>query len=559
MQDFDYSKMAASGTESKLNVIRLIGGEDAVEQAISLAWCRHHIIVATPGRLLEHMKQSPGFAQHHLSTMKHLVLDEADRMLSMEFADDIDALLNVFEKPVALLAPLKHPNRTRKGQTYLDKIQQARETKTTESGKKENTYQHKGARFPHPQTHLYTATMTRDVGKLRRVALNRDAVFCGVSSSSVADAAIGQTDGSATLGQVVGSAAVDLPAGLAHFCLPVRRTDKLAVLDWLVECALSGSTGAQKMEEEEALDFRIIVFCARCHEARYLAGFLCERGRPAVGLTGRLRQSERKRVLSEFSEGRAKVLVATDVASRGLDLPLVAMVINYGTPLTAKIYRHRVGRTARAGRRGIAVTVITRDDGAAYLELETALLSSSSSRGAEHRSLPRWPTPLPPEQAPRDRGGIGAGLLPMSTRRRLAEEAWSRAAKALRQEEERRLEKLRATGASSESEDGAATDQSDVDQDGQLELTDQHWASGAAGIEAARRAYAEASRQRKRRNTAVEEEGEELTKIDASEEEDEARGNLQFEQPIKRRREAAAQQRKKAKKRESCVKHDVGS
>ncbi|VDM03505.1 unnamed protein product [Schistocephalus solidus] len=502
MQDFDYSKMAASGTESKLNVIRLIGGEDAVEQAISLAWCRHHIIVATPGRLLEHMKQSPGFAQHHLSTMKHLVLDEADRMLSMEFADDIDALLNVFEKPVALLAPLKHPNRTRKGQTYLDKIQQARETKTTESGKKgdpevrrfgycpptlaqvlvpsvaENTYQHKGARFPHPQTHLYTATMTRDVGKLRRVALNRDAVFCGVSSSSVADAAIGQTDGSATLGQVVGSAAVDLPAGLAHFCLPVRRTDKLAVLDWLVECALSGSTGAQKMEEEEgplrmlffskdqnislsdgkwlpplhpaainsdlvcpvldrfltflvssALDFRIIVFCARCHEARYLAGFLCERGRPAVGLTGRLRQSERKRVLSEFSEGRAKVLVATDVASRGLDLPLVAMVINYGTPLTAKIYRHRVGRTARAGRRGIAVTVITRDDGAAYLELETALLSSSSSRGAEHRSLPRWPTPLPPEQAPRDRGGIGAGLLPMSTRRRLAEEAWSRAAK----------------------------------------------------------------------------------------------------------------------------------
>ncbi|VDN11454.1 unnamed protein product, partial [Dibothriocephalus latus] len=171
MQDFDYSKVALSGTDSKLNVIRLIGGEDAVEQAISLAWCRHHIIVATPGRLLEHMKQSPGFAQHHLSTMKHLVLDEADRMLSMEFADDIDALLNVFARPVALLAPSKHPNRTTKGQTYLDRIQHRREEKeetTEDGGKKENTYQHKGARFPHPQTHLYTATMTKDVGKLRR-------------------------------------------------------------------------------------------------------------------------------------------------------------------------------------------------------------------------------------------------------------------------------------------------------------------------------------------------------------------------------------------------------
>ncbi len=63
-------------------------------------------------------------------------------------------------------------------------------------------------------------------------------------------------------------------------------------------------------------DFRIIVFCARCHETRYLAGFLGERGHSAVGLTGRMRQSERRRVLAEFVEGKARILVATDVASR---------------------------------------------------------------------------------------------------------------------------------------------------------------------------------------------------------------------------------------------------
>lgn len=73
------------------------------------------------------------------------------------------------------------------------------------------------------------------------------------------------------------------------------------------------------------LDPRIIVFCARCHETRYLAGFLAERGYSAVGLTGRMRQSDRKRVLDEFIQeeeedaegaGRTKILVATDVASR---------------------------------------------------------------------------------------------------------------------------------------------------------------------------------------------------------------------------------------------------
>ncbi|VDN26580.1 unnamed protein product [Dibothriocephalus latus] len=127
----------------------------------------------------------------------------------------------------------------------------------------------------------------------------------------------------------------------------------------------------------------------------------------------------------------------------------------------------------------------------------------------------------------------------------------------MRQEEERRLEKLRATGASSESEDEAAADHSDLDQDGEAKVTNQHWASGAAGIEAARRAYAEASRQRKKRNAAEEAE-EDATKLDSSEdEEDEVRGNLQFEQPIKRKREAAAQQRKKIKKKESRVKKDV--
>ncbi len=111
------------------------------------------------------------------------------------------------------------------------------------------------------------------------------------------------------------------------------------------------------------------------------------------------------------------------LSSSGLDLPLVAMVINYGVPLTAKTYRHRVGRTARAGRAGTAVTILTRDEGKAYLELESALLPVK--RKEARKIIPRWPHALPPEVESKKSVQLGS----MSVRRRLADEAWSRAAK----------------------------------------------------------------------------------------------------------------------------------
>lgn len=98
-------------------------------------------------------------------------------------------------------------------------------------------------------------------------------------------------------------------------------------------------------------------------------------------------------------------------------------MINYGVPLTTKSYRHRVGRTARAGRCGTAVTIVTRDDGKAYLELESALLPTKP--GELRRTIPRYPHKLPPERPAKS----SAGEVGMETRRRLAQEAWTRAAK----------------------------------------------------------------------------------------------------------------------------------
>lgn len=105
----------------------------------------------------------------------------------------------------------------------------------------------------------------------------------------------------------------------------------------------------------------------------------------------------------------------------------MSLVINYGVPLTVKSYCHRVGRTARAGRSGTAVTIVTRDDGKEYLELEKGLLPPLPG-SREHRSFPRWPHPVPPDSSKKTKNGE---IIGMETRRRLVSEAWSRSAKVI--------------------------------------------------------------------------------------------------------------------------------
>lgn len=147
----------------------------------------------------------------------------------------------------------------------------------------------KRTKYPHPQTYLFTATLNKDVRNLRRVALRKGAVIC---TATTVDQVLSKFQPAISVG---------LPAGLSHYCLPTRRVDKLACLEWLLE---------------KKGDVQALVFCARCHETRFLAGFLVERGYRAVGLMGRMKQVERRRVLAEFVEGKANILVATDVASR---------------------------------------------------------------------------------------------------------------------------------------------------------------------------------------------------------------------------------------------------
>lgn len=246
----------------------IVGGMDMPAQAIALAK-RPHIVVATPGRLMQHLEETKGFS---LRSIKFLVLDEADRLLDLDFGASIDKILKVIPK--------------------------------------ERT------------TYLFSATMTTKVAKLQRASLSNP-VRIEVSSKY----------------QTVST--------LLQYYLLMPLKDKDAYLIYLINSLAQNS---------------IIMFTRTVHDAQRLSIILRTLGFPAVPLHGQLSQSQRLGALGKFKSGGRRVLVATDVASRGLDIPSVDIVINFDIPTHSKDYIHRVGRTARAGRAGKSITLVTQYD-----------------------------------------------------------------------------------------------------------------------------------------------------------------------------------------------------
>jgi ATP-dependent RNA helicase DBP3 len=109
-------------------------------------------------------------------------------------------------------------------------------------------------------------------------------------------------------------------------------------------------------------DDRILVFCLYKKEATRVEGFIRSKGIKVAGIHGDLSQEQRTKSLDAFKKGITPVLVATDVAARGLDIPAVKLVINVTFPLTVEDYVHRIGRTGRAGKEGLAITLFTEHD-----------------------------------------------------------------------------------------------------------------------------------------------------------------------------------------------------
>jgi ATP-dependent RNA helicase RhlE len=134
---------------------------------------------------------------------------------------------------------------------------------------------------------------------------------------------------------------------IGHAVYPVDQTRKTELLLALLRKSGNG---------------QILVFTRTKHRARKLAEQLIKAGLPATSLQGNLSQNRRQEAMNNFRTGRVKVLVATDIAARGIDVSQISHVINFDMPDTADAYTHRIGRTGRMSRQGTALTLVTQDD-----------------------------------------------------------------------------------------------------------------------------------------------------------------------------------------------------
>lgn len=252
---------------------------DMVSQALQLAK-KPHILIATPGRLVDHLENTKGF---NLKAIKYLVMDEADRILNMDFEVELDKILRVIPRE--------------------------------------------------RRTFLFSATMTKKVRKLQRASL-KDPVKVEVSNRFQTVEKLQQY----------------------YVFIPVKFKDVYLVH---ILNELSGNS--------------FMIFCSTCNNTVRTALMLRALGMAAVPLHGQMSQNKRLAALNKFKSKNRSILISTDVASRGLDIPHVDVVLNFDIPMHSKDYIHRVGRTARAGRSGKAVTFVTQYDVELYQRIEHLL------------------------------------------------------------------------------------------------------------------------------------------------------------------------------------------
>jgi ATP-dependent RNA helicase RhlE len=152
---------------------------------------------------------------------------------------------------------------------------------------------------------------------------------------------------------------------VSHAAYPVEQTRKVELLQSILR--LSG-------------DGQILVFTRTKHRAKKLAEQLSKSGVSATSLQGNLSQNRRQEAMDNFRSGRVKVMVATDIAARGIDVSQITHVINYDMPDTAVAYTHRIGRTGRMTKLGTAISLVTQDDLPMVRTIERLLGSALEQR-----------------------------------------------------------------------------------------------------------------------------------------------------------------------------------
>ena len=248
--------------------IEAIYGGDSIDRQIRSLKRGVHIVVGTPGRVMDHMeRRTLKFDQ-----VRMMVLDEADEMLDMGFREDIESIL---------------------------------------------------AEMPEDrQTILFSATMSKPIMSITKRFLN-DPVLIKVVRNELTNVNIEQV------------------------CFEVKPQAKVEVMTRLIDMYHLKS---------------LLVFCNTKRKVDEIVEDLQLRGYASEGIHGDLRQQQRSNVMSKFKAGVTTILVATDVAARGIDVSGLDGVINYDIPLDEEYYVHRIGRTGRAGMSGKAFSLVARDE-----------------------------------------------------------------------------------------------------------------------------------------------------------------------------------------------------
>lgn len=246
-----------------IKVVSIYGGENINRQIQKLKG-KPQIIVATPGRLLDHLNRRTV----RMDNIKHIVLDEADRMLDMGFRKDMDTIIKAAPQKCQML--------------------------------------------------LFSATMSKEIKAITNKYLKKAVSIKIESKSRVVDT-------------------------VKQYSAEVDRSGKMAAL--------------VKLFNEKSYDSSL-VFVRTKSRARQLSRKLGNNGFDALSLHGDLNQRQRDAVMRKYRNGKVSILVATDVASRGIDVFNIDAVINYDIPEDSDSYVHRIGRTGRANNRGDAYTFL---------------------------------------------------------------------------------------------------------------------------------------------------------------------------------------------------------
>ncbi len=303
----DYCKYVDIKTLAVFGGVKMISQQRHLEQGID-------ILVATPGRLIEHLDQGT----ISLGQVEHLVFDEADRILDMGFANDIKKILSNI-----------------------------------------------GTR---PQIMLFSATFSAQMNKFAGEILNKPKRIEVTPENTTA-----QT--------------------VAHVVYPVDQDRKREMLSELI--------GKKNWQQ-------VLVFVNYKETANELVEELKLDGINTVLCHGDKAQSARRRALKEFKEGKARVMVATEVAARGLDIAGLPHVVNYDMPFLAEDYVHRIGRTGRAGHRGHAVSFVSRDEELTLLQVERLIqqrIHRVQLEGYEPKNRDQYVNMISTKAAYRDRQG----------------------------------------------------------------------------------------------------------------------------------------------------------